>query len=52
MDIYEMLDHIIVGPSQYQLAIAQALTAKLERLGVADAGRKIVLSDIPIRTMS
>jgi hypothetical protein len=46
----DLLDRIIIGPTQYSLAIAQALITELLKIGVSDAANRVFMSDIPIRT--
>lgn len=50
LDLARILDRVIIGPTQYPLAVLSALIAALTAAGVADANSKIVVSDIPIRT--
>ena len=47
--VNEILDHIIIGPTQYAIPIYQALVEELEKLNVKDAKKKVVFSDIPYR---
>lgn len=47
--VNEILDHIIIGPTQYAIPIYQALVEELKKLNVKDAGEKVVSSDIPYR---
>lgn len=48
-EIPELIDRIIIGPTQYPTAIAAAIEAQLVEAGVRDAGDRIVVSDIPLR---
>jgi len=48
-EIPELLDRIIIGPTQYRLAIWEAFMDLLRQAGVADPAKKIVLSNIPLR---
>ena len=48
-EIPELIDRIIIGPTQYPTAIAEAIEAQLVEAGVSDAGDRIVISDIPLR---
>ena len=46
----EILDRLIIGPSPYGYPTASALHLALEEAGVSDAGQKISISGIPLRT--
>lgn len=45
----ELLEEIIIGPTQSTWTIYDALVAKLEEAGVKDAESKVRVSDIPLR---
>lgn len=47
--VNEILDHIIIGPTQYTIPIYQALVEELEKLNVENAKGKVIFSDIPYR---
>ena len=47
--VNEILDHIIIGPTQYPIPICQALIEELEKLNVKDAEKKVISSNIPYR---
>lgn len=47
--VNEILDHIIIGPTQYAIPIYQALVEELEKLNVENAKGKVIFSDIPYR---
>lgn len=49
MEISEIIDRIIIGPTQYPQAIYQAFHHLLTDAGVPDPEKRIVISDIPIR---
>ena len=49
-DIPSLLDRIIVGPTTYPYVSARAFVELLEMAGVDQASRKVVVSDIPLRT--
>lgn len=49
LEISELLDRIIIGPSQYPQAIYQAFTQLLHDAGVQNPGNKVLISDIPLR---
>jgi hypothetical protein len=50
IDISRTFDRLIIGPSQYPLAMHEAFSAALTKAGIADAGKRIFISNIPIRT--
>lgn len=50
LTIPTLLQRVIIGPTQYQDAVAWALHDTLSAAGVEDPQSKIVLSHIPIRT--
>jgi hypothetical protein len=50
MDPTELLDRIIIGPTQFPWAMYEAFVAALEGVGVADAASRVHVSQIPIRT--
>jgi hypothetical protein len=45
----ELLDRVLIGPSQDSYAIAQAFVAELTRLNVPGAHTKVVITGIPLR---
>lgn len=45
-----IFDRLIIGPTQYPIAMHGAFASKLTEAGVADAASKVIISDIPIRT--
>jgi hypothetical protein len=47
--VARIFDRLIIGPSQYSLAMHQAFAAALTKAGVANAGARVVFSGIPIR---
>jgi hypothetical protein len=47
--IPELLEEVIIGPTQYPWPIYDALVEKLSAVGVADAGKKVRVSQIPLR---
>lgn len=49
MDVPEILDRIIIGPTQFPDAIYQAFCQLLGDLGVPNPGQRVVMSDIPLR---
>jgi Protein of unknown function (DUF2971) len=50
LDISRMFDRLIVGPTQYPWPMYEAFTAALTTAGVADADKRVFISEIPIRT--
>jgi len=50
LDIPHLIDRVVIGPSQYPWAMYQALVTALTAAGVADAGLRVFVSGIPIRT--
>ncbi len=46
----ELIDRIIIGPTQYPLPLYKAFVKILENAGVKDAGVKVFISDIPLRS--
>jgi len=46
----ELIDRIIVGPSQFPWAMYGAFVAALEAAGVVDAANRVFVSQIPVRT--
>ena len=49
-DIPNLLDRIIVGPTEYPYVSVMAFTKVLETLRVKDVGDKVIASDIPLRS--
>jgi hypothetical protein len=49
-DIPSLIDRIIIGPTAYPYVSYQAFAAVLQGLGVQDAGERVIVSDIPLRT--
>lgn len=49
MDIPDLIDRIIIGPTQYPTAIFDALCRLLDEAGMTEPEKKIVFSDIPLR---
>ncbi|MDD2368643.1 MAG: DUF2971 domain-containing protein [Sulfuricurvum sp.] len=50
MSIPNLVNKIIIGPTQYPLALLDAFHILLNEAGVSDTSNKIVISDIPLRT--
>jgi hypothetical protein len=49
IEIPTLVNDIIIGPTQFPLAIRDAFVSKLSKAGVVDALKRIVISDIPLR---
>lgn len=49
-DIAGLVDRIIIGPTAYPYVSATAFVKLLEEAGVRDAGDRVVVSEIPLRT--
>lgn len=50
LDPNELLDRIVIGPTPYPFAMHEAFASALTDAGVVDAGKRIVISQIPVRT--
>jgi hypothetical protein len=50
VDLNDLADRVIIGPSAYPGPIASAYIAALFEAGVQDAARRVTLSNIPLRT--
>ncbi len=48
-EIPELVERVIIGPTQFPYAIREAMIARLSECGLADARGKLVVSDIPLR---
>ena len=49
MTIPELLDKILIGPTQYPLQIAEAFIAELKKADVVEPEQRVVISGIPLR---
>ena len=47
--IPELLERIIIGPTEYPSAMREAFEALLAEAGVADPASRISVSDLPLR---
>ncbi|MFM9912673.1 MAG: DUF2971 domain-containing protein [Methylophilaceae bacterium] len=47
--IPELLDRVIIGPSEYSFAILTSLVKELKEAGIEDADSKVFISPIPLR---
>jgi hypothetical protein len=50
MEIPQLIDRVIIGPTLYPYAISEAFDRLLDKAGVANAAQRIFVSDIPLRT--
>ncbi|WP_169055439.1 DUF2971 domain-containing protein [Rhizobium sp. P44RR-XXIV] len=50
--IPNLLESVIVGPTNYPTVVANALQRAMEEAGISDADKKIRISDIPMRMSS
>jgi hypothetical protein len=46
----EILDRVIIGPTQFPWAMYEAFVAALEGAGIKDASSRVFVSQIPVRT--
>jgi hypothetical protein len=46
----ELIDRIIIGPTQYPFAMYDAFVSALSDVGVSDAANRVTISQIPVRT--
>jgi hypothetical protein len=49
IEIPQLVERVIIGPTQFPTAICEALITALSDAGVHDAARRVVISDIPLR---
>lgn len=49
MQIHELLDRVIIGPTDYPDIVREAYVHKLNELNVPDAEKKVFASEIPLR---
>lgn len=49
-EINELIERIIIGPSQYPVMVADAIIMALRNAGVQEPEKRIVISNIPLRT--
>jgi hypothetical protein len=50
LDLFSILDRLIIGPSAYPRALYEAFVGALSAAGVADAAGRVFTSGIPIRS--
>lgn len=48
--IPELIDRVLIGPSANAYAISQAFVDELKNMGLADAGERVFVTGIPLRT--
>lgn len=46
----DLIDHIIIGPTQFPYPAYEAFVHALDKIGVKDAANKVFCSNIPLRT--
>ena len=52
IELPELIERVIIGPSEYPVAVFDALVAELEAAHVKDAAKKVFTSGIPLRPQS
>jgi len=50
IELPQLLDRVIIGPSQYAGTIGQSLVRELGEIGVENAVGKVIVSGIPLRS--
>ncbi len=50
ISIPDLLEHVIIGPTQFPVPVWDAMVIELNKAGVADAEKKVSYSGIPLRT--
>jgi len=50
LDPDELVDRVIIGPTQFPYAMYDAFVSALEEAGVKNAANRVVISQIPVRT--
>lgn len=50
LEFSKMFERLIIGPSQYSWALYDAFVTALSKAGVTEAGNRVCISGIPIRT--
>jgi len=50
ISLTDLCDRIIIGPTQFPWVLYEAFVAALDAAGVKDAGSKVFVSQIPVRT--
>lgn len=49
IEMPKLLDHIIIGPTQFPYAVSEAFSRLLSDAGMSDARRRVRISNIPVR---
>lgn len=49
LEIPELIDRVIVGPTQFPATISEALESALRKAGIENPETRVIASDIPIR---
>jgi hypothetical protein len=50
LDLAKMFDRLIVGPSPYPWVMYEAFVGELTKMGISDAGNRVYVSGIPLRS--
>ena len=50
LSLSRIFERLIIGPSQYPLAMREAFINSLAQLGVENANQRVWVSEIPVRT--
>ncbi|MBB5700655.1 hypothetical protein FHS76_000498 [Ochrobactrum daejeonense] len=50
ISIPDLLEHVLIGPTQFPIPVWDAIVLELEKAGVKDADKKVSYSNIPLRT--
>jgi hypothetical protein len=50
VEVPELIDRVIIGPSNYPIPIGEAFVAALQEAGMKDAAARVFASNIPLRT--
>lgn len=50
LEPHELIDRVIIGPTQFAWAMYEAFVVALEGAGIKDAGSRVLVSQIPVRT--
>lgn len=49
IEVHELVDRLIIGPTEYPEAMREAFVAALSEAGIEDAADRVIISDIPLR---
>lgn len=50
ISVPQLIERIIIGPTEYPYPLLNAFVLELERAGVKDAANRVIISGIPLRT--